>query len=312
MAREIAVTAPTEKRRNGLWREIVKNRWAYLFISPFYILFLAFGLFPVLFSIYLSFHRWKGLGPIEFVGLKNYAYLFGIGGKVFWQSIRNGIILFVLYVPIQTFLAIVMAVILNSKLVKFFQGYRTMMYAPRVTSMVAAGVTFRLMFDAKGGLINVLLRMLGLPGVPWLEHVWWARVALCVLVVWGWLGQNMVYMLAGLQTIPRELTEAALVDGATPIQAFFHITIPLLRPVIIFALLLSTMGSFGLFNEVQALTNSTAGPMRATLTTMVHIFNVAFGDWRFGRASAISYVYFAIVFVLSLLQLKYGGRQTEG
>ena len=305
--RETAATTPTKRKRNGLWREIVKNRWAYLFISPFYILFAAFGLFPVLFSIYLSFHKWNGYGPMEFVGLKNYTFLSGVGGKAFWQSIQNGVILFFMYVPIMTLAAIVVAVILNSRRVRFFQGYRTMVYAPRVTSMVAAGMTFRFMLNAKGGLFNIVLGMLGLPQVPWLEHVWWAKVSLCLLVFWGWLGQNMVYMLAGLQTIPRELTEAARVDGANSVQAFFHITLPLLRPVIIFAVLLSTMGSFGLFPEVQTLTYG--GPMRATLTTLVHIYNVAFSNWRLGRAAALGYVYFAIVFILSLLQLKYGGRR---
>lgn len=306
MARE-AVASATNGKRRELWREIVRHRWAYVFISPFYILFLVFGFLPVIFSIYLSFHKWKGLGPMEFVGLKNFTYLFGVGGKAFWQSIQNGIILFFMYVPIMTFLALVLAVILNSKLVRFFQGYRTMIFAPYVTSMIAAGFTFGLMLQNKGGLFNAFLNMLGLPGVPWLEDIWWARVSLCLLVTWGWLGYNMVIMLAGLQTIPRELTEAALIDGASPVQAFFHITIPLLRPVILFSVILSTMGSFGLFNEVQALTGG--GPMRATLTTMVHIYNVAFGNFRFGRASAQGYVYFALIFVLTLLQLRYFGRE---
>ncbi|HAL61659.1 MAG TPA: hypothetical protein DCP08_04530 [Chloroflexi bacterium] len=306
MASQAKVAAPTKIRR-GLWREIVKKRWAYVFISPFYILFLVFGFFPVLFSIYLSFHKWKGLGPMEFVGLKNYTYLLGVGGKAFWQSIENGIILFFMYVPIMTFVAIVLAVILNSKLVRFFQGYRTMIFAPYVTSMIAAGFTFRLLLENKGGLFNVALNMLGLPGIPWLENVWWARVSLCLLVVWGWLGYNMVIMLAGLQTIPRELTEAALIDGASPVQAFFYITIPLLRPVILFSVILSTMGSFGLFNEVMALTGG--GPMRATLTTLVQIYNEAFGNFRFGRASAQAYVYFALIFVLTLLQFRYFGRE---
>jgi ABC-type sugar transport system permease subunit len=185
-----------------------------------------------------------------------------------------------------------------------------MIYAPRVTSMVAAGVTFRFMFDLKGGLINIVLEMIGLPAVGWLEEEWWARVALCILVVWGWLGQNMIYMLAGLQTVPREVLEAAVVDGASPTQTLFRVTIPLLRPVIIFAVLLSTMGSFGLFNEVMTLTHG-GNPKRATLTTMTHIYSVAFNSNRYGRSSAISYVYFAIVFVLSLLQLRYGGGRQE-
>jgi ABC-type sugar transport system permease subunit len=193
-------------------------------------------------------------------------------------------------------------------LVRFFQAYRTMIFAPYVTSMVAAGFTFRLILENKGGLFNVILNMLGLPGIPWLENVWWARISLCLLVVWGWLGYNMVLMLAGLQTIPRELTEAALIDGASPVQAFFHITIPLLRPVILFSVILSTMGSFGLFNEVMALTLG-GRPMRATLTTLVQIYGEAFRNYQFGRASAQAYVYFALIFVLTFLQFRYFGRE---
>ena len=309
---ETAAIASVEKKRKTLWREIVKNRWAYLFISPFYVLFTIFGLFPVLFSIYLSLQRWDGYGPMEFVGLRNYTHLFGAGGRAFWSSIQNGILLFFMYVPIMTLLAIILAVILNSRRVRFFQGFRTMIYSPRVTTMVAAGFAFRILLNAKEGLFNATLGSLGLPAVPWLEDVWWARVSLCLLVFWGWLGQNMVYMLAGLQTIPHELTEAARIDGANSIQAFYYVTLPLLRPTIIFAVLLSTMGSFGLFPEVMTLTSG-GNPMRATLTTLVHIYGVAFDNHRYGRAAAHGYVYFAIVFVLSLLQLRYGrGRRAEG
>jgi lactose/L-arabinose transport system permease protein len=296
----------TARRGSGLWRQIRRNRWAYLFISPFYISFLIFGLFPILFSIYLSFHSWRGVGPMEFVGLKNYLFLLGVGGKQFWQSIRNGVILFFLYVPIMTFLAIVLAVLLNSKRVRFFRAYRTAIFAPYVTSMIAAAFTFRLLLDSKNGLFNIALTNVGLPGVPWLDDIWWARISLSLLIIWGWLGYNMVLMLAGLQTIPRELNEAALIDGATPVQAFFRVTIPLLAPVILFSVILSTMGSFGLFNEVMALTGG--GPMRATVTPLVYLYGVGFRDFQFGRASAQAYVYFALIFALTLLQFKYGRR----
>lgn len=299
-----------ESKWKSTWRDISKNRWPYIFISPFYILFIIFGAFPVLYSIYLSFHKFKGLGELEFVGLTNFTFLFGPGGRAFWQSIENGIILFLLYVPIMTFLALVLAVILNSKMVKFFQGYRMMIFAPYVTSMIAAGFVFRLMLENDGGLVNLILETLGVAGIPWLEHQWWARISLSLLIIWGWLGYNMVIMLAGLQIIPKELNEAALIDGASPTQAFFRITIPLMRPVILFSVILSTMGSFSLFNEVQALTQG-GNPARATLTTLVHIYNVAFGDFRFGRASAQAYVYFALILVLTLLQFRYFGREEK-
>ena len=127
------------------------------------------------------------------------------------------------------------------------------------------------------------------PPIPWLESIWGARVSLCLLIIWVWLGYNMVIMLAGLQTIPRELTEAAMIDGANPVQSFFHVTIPLMRPVILFCVVLSLMGSFNLFNEVFILTAPAGGPMNATITPFVDIFNQAFGNNRFGYASAMAY-----------------------
>ena len=141
MSAEATTGSISQKKERDLRKEILRNRWAYVFISPFYILFLIFGLGPFLFSIYMSFSKWDGLGPIEFVGLRNFQFLFGPGGRVFWESIRNGIFLFIMYVPIMTFLAIVLAVILNSERVRGFRFFRTLLFAPYVTSMIAAGVS---------------------------------------------------------------------------------------------------------------------------------------------------------------------------
>ena len=289
------------------WVEIYKVRWPYLFISPFYILFLIFGVYPILFSLYLSFTEWKGLGPIKFVGLRNFELL--LKDKVFWQSMTNGAILFFLYVPIMTFLALVLAVILNSKRVRGFRFFRTLLFIPYIMNIVAAGFTFRLMLNEKYGLVNALLGTFNIPSVPWLESVWGGRVSLALLVIWAWLGYNMVIMLAGLQTIPGELTEAALIDGASATQAFFYVTIPLMRPVILFSVVLSTMGSFNLFSEIYNLTGG--GPINATLTPVIVIFNQAFGNFRLGYASAMAYLYFIILFALTLLQFRYFGQQTD-
>lgn len=292
-------------RQKGV--EIYKARWPYLFISPFYILFLIFGVYPVLFSLYLSFTEWKGLGPIKFVGLKNFEVL--LKDKVFWQSMTNGIILFCLYVPLMTFMALLLAVILNSKRVRGFRFFRTLIFIPYIMNIVAAGFTFRLMLNQKYGLVNALLGIFNIAPVPWLESVWGGRVSLCLLVIWAWLGYNMVIMLAGLQTIPSDLTEAALIDGANPTQAFFYVTIPLMRPVILFSVVLSTMGSFNLFSEIYNLTKG--GPVNATITPVIVIFNQAFGNFRLGYASAMAYVYFIILFVLTILQFRYFGQQVD-
>jgi len=299
--------SPASKLRQ-LGKEIYKARWPYLFISPFYILFLIFGIYPIFFSLYLSFTEWKGLGPIKFVGWKNFELL--MKDKLFWHSMGNGVILFFMYVPIMTFLALVLAVMLNSKRVRGFRFFRTLLFIPYIMNIVAAGFTFRLLLNQKYGLVNSLLGVVHIPAIPWLESVWGGRISLCLLVIWAWLGYNMVIMLAGLQTIPGELTEAALIDGANPIQAFFYVTIPLMRPVILFSVVLSTVGSFNLFNEVYILTNG-GGPVNATITPVIVIFNQAFRDFRLGYASAMAYLYFIILFILTLLQFRYFGQQAD-
>ncbi len=316
MIKPAQITVPTmrspKERRKSMsltWRDLFKSRWAYLFIAPFFILYAIFGLYPLVFSFVLGFTDWNGQGPLKFTGLQNYAVL--LQDNVFWQSMENGVILFFLYVPFMTFLALVLAVVLNSKRVRGFQFFRTLIFMPYITNMVAAGYVFQLLLNQKYGLFNIFLDLFSIPPVPWLDSEWGARVSLCLLVIWAWLGYNMVIMLAGLQTIPAELGEAALIDGASPVQSFFLITIPLMRPVILFSVVLSTMGSFGLFTELVSLFPSTAGggPLNSTITPIVAIFNQAFGNYRFGYASAMAYVYFAFIFVLTLIQVRYFGRE---
>jgi lactose/L-arabinose transport system permease protein len=293
---------------HSLLREIVRARWPYLFIFPFYLSFLIFGLYSTIFSFYLSFTEWNGLGPMKFVDLKNYVSL--LKDKVFSQSIQNGFLLFFMYVPLMTFLALVLAVILNSNRVRGFQFFRTIIFLPYIMNIVAAGFAFKLLLNQKYGVVNNFLGgAFNVPAFPWLESVWGGRVSLCLLIIWAWLGYNMVIMLAGLQTIPSELTEAAMIDGASSVQAFFHVTIPLMRPVILFSLVLSLMGSFNLFNEVYILT--LGGPMNATITPFVDIFNQAFGNFRLGYASAMAYVYFIILFILTLVQVRYFGSRVD-
>lgn len=298
----------TSRSRRSLWREIVRARWAYVFVAPFFIFFALFSLYPVAFSMYLSFTEWKGLGPITYVGPVNYQKL--LNDTVFWQAMGNGVILFLMYVPIMTLLALVLAVLLNSKRVRGFRIFRTIIFMPYITNMVAAGFAFRLLLNRTDGFVNQLIGIFGISPIPWLETPMGARISLCLLIVWAWLGYNMVLMLAGLQTISSDLTEAAQIDGAGQVQAFVYVTVPLMRPVLTFSVVLSTMGSFALFTEVSILTNG-GQPMNATITPIVTIFNQAFVNFRLGYASAMSYVYFAIIFVLTLFQMRYLGRTEE-
>jgi ABC-type sugar transport system permease subunit len=290
-------------------QETHKARWGFTFVAPFFILFAIFGLYPLVYSFVLAFAQWNGSGPLNFVGLENARLL--LQDRVFWESMRNGVILFFMYAPLQTFLALVLAVVLNSRRVRGYRFFRTLIFMPYVTNMVAAGFVFQLLLEEKYGLFNNILQIFFIPPIPWLDTVWGARASLCLLIVWAWLGYHMVIMHAGLQTIPHELTEAALIDGANPVQAFLFVTIPLMQPVLLFSIVLSTMGSFNLFTELVSLFPSTfgSGPLNSTITPTLHIYNQAFVNQRFGYASAVAYAFFAFVFLLTVLQYRYFGRE---
>jgi lactose/L-arabinose transport system permease protein len=298
---------------HALSRDIWRYRWAYVFISPFYALFAVFGLFPIGYSLYLSLHEWNGVRPLEYVGLANYEFVFSEKGEIFWDSVQNSVTLFFMYVPLMTFLALVLAVILNSGYVRFFRFFRTTLFMPYVTSMIAAGFVFQILLGTQDGMFNAVLEGIGLSKVAWLDTVRGTQVSLSLMLIWAWLGYNMVIMLAGLQTISKDLTDAARVDGASSIQAFFSITIPLMRPVILFSVVLSTIGTFNLFNEVMALTapNQTGGTRRAILTPMILIYNTGFRHFKFGRASAEAYVYFMLIAVLTFIQFRYLGERDK-
>jgi lactose/L-arabinose transport system permease protein len=264
----------------GLYRS--QSRWGLLFVSPFFLLFAVFGLFPLIFSFILSFSDWNGRGDISYIGLENLNLI--LQDRVFWQSMLNGIQIFILYTPIQIMLSLGLAVLLNSKRVRGFRLFRT--------------------------LFNQILAAFSIAPLSWLDTPWTARISLVLLVMWAWVGYHMIIMLAGLQTIPQDLNEAATVDGASPLQVFVHITIPLMRPVLLFSLVLSTIGSFNLFTELVSLFPSTggSGPLNSTITPGLYIFNQGFRNFRFGYASAVAYVYFILVFLIMLVERRFFGR----
>lgn len=290
--------------------DISRARWAYIFIAPFFILYLVFGFFPQIFSVYLSMSKWTGMGSVKFIGLANFKL--ALTDKVFWQSMENSVIIFFMYVPIMLFLALVLAVLLNSPKIRGARFFRLLVFLPYITNKIAAGRTFQLLFNSTNqGLMNYMFGILGLGTISWLDNIWWARITLSVMIIWDWVGYNMVLMMAGLQTISPELNEAALIDGATPVQAFFNITVPLMRPIILFCLVFSVMGTFGLFSEVYSLTSvggAVGGPMNATLTPLIYMYQKAFSDFRMGYAAALAYVYFLFIFIVTLLQFRRYGR----
>ena len=298
-----AAPAPAEPRKRTAGvarrRRFARHGWPLLFISPFFVLFAVFSLYPIAFSAWLSLHDWSLVGPARWVGLGNYHAL--LHDTLFWQSMLNAALLFLIYVPAMTFLALVLAALLNSRYVRLEGLWRTLIFLPYIMSgTVAAAFTFQLLLDGDAGYANRLLSFVGVSPVSWLGSTWWARISVGLLVLWAWLGYNMLIMLAGLLAIPPELSEAARVDGAGPVRIFFRITVPLLRPVILFSVTLSIIGTFSLFTEPLLLTNG--GPANATTTPVIQIWQNTFSFLRVGYSAAMSWVYFAVIVVMALTQ----------
>jgi ABC-type sugar transport system permease subunit len=285
-------------------RALVRHRWPYAFVAPFFILFAIFFVFPIAFSFWLSLNEWQGTGPMRFVGVQNYVAL--LRDSTFWNSMANAAILFVLYVPIMTGLAVLLAAALNDRFIRLRGMWKAIIFLPYITSMVAVGFTFRLIFDTRSGIVNEVLGAVGLGPVPWLDDPWGAKVTLAILITWAWLGYNTVIMLAGLQTIPSEVIAAARVDGATRLQALRHVIVPLLKPVILFSLTLSVIGTFSLFTEPSILTRG--GPARATTMPVMEIFSTTFSGLRFGYAAAMSYIVFAVIISATAIQFRVARR----
>lgn len=292
-------------RRVPVSRRWRRSLWPMLFIAPFFLLFLIFGVYPVVFSAVLSFQEWNGApGQQAWVGWQNYTSLFQ--DRYFWSSMINSVLIFVLHYPVMTLGGLVLAVILNENRLRFQGLWRALIFLPHLTSMVAAGITFRLLFEKDSGLVNRLLGGVGIPAVPWLDNEWWARVAVGILLVWAWTGYQMVIFLSALQTIPSEVNEAALIDGAGRTQVFWKITVPLMRPAIVFVTTLSVIGTFALYTEPVILTGG--GPIHSTTTPTMEIYAQAFNNIRYGYGAALSYVYFAIVVIATVLQLRLTNR----
>jgi len=290
----------------SFWRQ-------YLAISPFYLVFIGFNLFPVLFTLYLAFQKWDGIGDeMKYVGLAQFKYL--VHDPVFWLSVRNTIIIWVLATFPMLFLALVIATMLNSS-IRFMTFYRVAYFLPNVTSLVAIAIFFFAIFSSQTGIVNATLHALDLPEVPWLKNPWTIKLVIAMLMSWQWTGYNAIIYLAGLQAIPTQLYEAAKIDGAGPVQTFFRITVPMLRPIILFTLIVSTVTGLQSFTEPQVLFGSTAsinpnsgGPGQAGLTMMLYFYHQAFDNNDYGYGAAIVWALFLLILMFVLINWRLVAR----
>lgn len=299
-------TASATLKLPSLYRRVWAHRQFYFFISPFFILFAIFGLYPLLFSLWLAFLRWDALTPSTWVGLENFRTL--AQDKLFWISLKNTFLLGLYHIPPMLGLAFLFAVLLNQNWLKLRGLWRAAVFIPAITPMVVIAIVFALLFGTEFGLINYVLGsaagLLGIQwnGIPWLQSENWSKVTVSILLVWRWTGYNMVIILAGLQGIDRSLYEAAEVDGASRFQQLTRITMPLMRPTFVFVCLMSLIGTVYMFDEVFVLTGG--GPGVSSTNFGLFLFDEAFGNFRFGYASAAAYTVAAAVFVATLVFLR--------
>jgi cellobiose transport system permease protein len=297
---------PVEVQRK---QSALRRFWPqYVAVAPFYVLFLIFGLFPIGFSIYLSFTDWDGMGEITFVGLAQYQYL--ISDPRFWNAVANTFIIWFLSTAPMLFFALVLAFLLHQN-IRFKTVYRVAYFVPNVTSMVAMAIVFGSVFSDSFGLVNSGLTALGLDSVQWLSTDAGIKITLAVMVIWRWTGYNAIIYLAGLQSIPTELYDAAKVDGASTWRIFSSITVPQLRPVILFTVIMSTIGGLGLFTEPQVLLGNTGGTDEAGMTIVLYQYNQAFTQFDFGYASAVAWALFIIAAVFAVINWRLV-REREG
>ncbi len=280
-----------------------EERIALLFLSPWLIGFLVFTAFPIVASMFLSLTDYPILKSPEFVGLRNYSYMLA-GDPLFWQSLKVTTIYTVAIVPLQLVTAYALAILLNQT-VKGLSVFRTIFFIPAVTPAVATALMWMWVFHPEIGLANSALAAIGVEGPKWLASTEWALPTFILISLWG-IGGGMVIYLAGLQSVPTSLYEAAELDGAGAWARFIHVTLPITSPVILFVTVTSMIGSFQVFTAAFVMTDG--GPVNSTLFFVLHLYNYGWRFLQMGYASALAWVLFVIILGLTLMLLRLSGR----
>lgn len=283
-----------------------RNFWGYLFILPNFLGFVAFMLVPILMSLYFSFTNYDVISTMQFIGFENYINLFQ--DEQFIVAIINTLWFTVLTVPAGIILALLLAVLLNRQ-IRGISFFRTLVFIPVITSMVAVSLVWSMLYEENGGLLNTLLGYLNLPPVAWLTSTEMAMISIAIMSIWKGLGYNMTIFLAGLQGVPRDLYEAATIDGANAFQKFRKITIPMIGPTTYFVTLMALIGALQVFDQVNIMTGG--GPVNATRTIAFHLYQYGFQFYKMGYACAAAYVLFILVFIVSLIQNRSSKKWAE-
>ena len=304
--------AVTSKKTKLPFGERVKREWnrnaiVYIFLIPILIHFMVFQIYPFLLSFYLTFMDWKVIGDPEFVGLKHWKYF--LTDKLAWKALWNTVVFSVYYIVPTMALGLILALIINSgvKTARFFKG---IFFLPVVTSFViVAGIWGWLFRGTEAGMINYLISFIGIEPQLFLSNSSQALAVLAGLSIFKVAGSTMIYYFAGLQSIDKQLYEAARIDGASPIEIFWKVTFPLLKPIHFYVAITTTIGSFQIFDSAYLLTGG--GPNYATTTIVYYLYEQGFTGLNLSYAAVLSYVLFAIILVVSLIQRKFLGQESK-
>ena len=286
----------------------------YLYITPFFIIFSLVGLYPALFSIYLGFQKWNGLSPMEFVGLSNFKIV--LTDPLFWKSVYNTIVMGIMGTAPQLVFGIIFAFLLNLAFLKFKNFFRVTIFMPYITSMVAVALIFSVLFsDHESSLVNYLLSLAGVDPVNWSSSEWGTKIAISIMVFWRWVGYNTIIYLAGIQSIPNDLYEAATIDGANKFQQLIYITMPMLKPFIILTVFTSTVGSLQLFSEPTVFLGNSAFTRDEAMTIVMYLYRDAFKLQSFGTASATAIILLVLITLFAVINttlIAGNGRKKRG
>lgn len=305
--------SPPQQKKSRLatfLQTLNRSKTPYLYIAPFFISFALFGLYPLLFSVQLSFSEYKiGSQPI-WIGLANYQRV--LADPLFWLSLKNVVILWLGSLPIQLVLGFAIAWMLNSVMNPLRGILSGVYYLPVVTNLVAVALVFRLMFDDQYGIINVFLTFFGLPPAEWMNSSRYAPLTTVILIIWKGLGWYVVYILAALQSVEKVYYEAAKIDGANALQIIRHVTLPSIKPIVLFLVILGTIAGLQIFTEPFVLYGGTlGGPESSVLTPAMYIYAQGFKYLKFSNASAMAVVLGVIIIALSAIQFRFFGNRED-
>lgn len=288
------------------WKKHERTITAFLFIAPDVIGLFVFLVLPIFYAVYISFFEWKNIYNFNFIGLQNYVSI--LADNLWWHSLYVILKYLFMFIPGLIVLSLLLAILVNNKMFPAKRLFRTVYFMPYMLSLVVISLVWSLIFNPMNGIINLFLRSLSMETPQWLGSKKTALLCIVIVNIWWYLGYYMSLFIAGLHDIPKEYYEAAWIDGAGNVATFFHITLPLLKPIFLFVLVILTVYSFQVFDQIYIMTKG--GPDYSTYVTVYYIYEKAFKFLDFGYSSAMSVLLFIIIFFISLFQIRLmrGGR----